>query len=283
MDNTSNNEERVILITGASSGIGHACALHLSQSGYRVYGTSRGAKYEQRTGKHDAESPFLKMIPMDVRDTSSVEKGINHILKHEGRIDVVVNNAGFGIAGSVEDTSIEEAKNQFDTNFFGVWRVCRKVLPYMRKQGFGYIINMSSLAVVGIPFQGAYSASKFALEGLTEVLRMEVKRFGIRVVIIEPGDSNTGFTQSREKTVGSQKSAIYSDKFHTALSAMEEEEMNGLPPDRLAFLLEKIINQPSPRLRYTTGKIEQRIAPFVKRLLPASLFEGALMNYYKLR
>jgi NAD(P)-dependent dehydrogenase (short-subunit alcohol dehydrogenase family) len=284
MAHTSKNEERVILITGASSGFGYACALHLIQRGYRVYGTSRGAKYEQRTGKHDVEGLYHKMIPMDVRDQISVEKGINHILKHEGRIDIAVNNAGFGIAGSVEDTSIEEAKNQFDTNFFGVWRVCRAVLPHMRKQGFGYIINISSLAgLIGIPFQGAYSATKFALEGFTEVLRMEVKRFGIKVVLIEPGDFNTGFTQNRKKTVGAQKSKIYSDQFHPALSVMEKDEMNGLSPDKVALLLEKIINQPKPKLRYTSGKLEQRIAPFVKKVLPASLFEGAIMNNYKIK
>ena len=273
----------VILITGASSGFGKACAEHLSREGNTVYGTSRRVQTSYSKDSQNFKNDFPRMIHMDVCDGSSVEKGIDYIIQQEDRLDVVVNNAGMGIAGSVEDSSIEEVRHQFETNFFGVLRICRAALPHMRKQGTGYIVNISSLAgLLGIPFQGAYSASKFALEGLTEALRMEAKPFGIKVSIIEPGDFKTGFTSNRKKTLQSQQNLIYKDKFNTALGVMEKEEMSGPNPERLAFLLERIINHPSPRLRYTVGFIPQRVAAFLKRIVPASFFEWAVMKTYKL-
>ena len=171
------------------------------------------------------------MIQMDVTDDTSIKTAVRHIVDKEGHLDVVVNNAGIGVAGSIEDTSMEEIKFQFETNFFGVFRVCHEVLPIMRIQRSGYIINISSIAgLIGVPFQGAYSASKFALEGLTEALRMEIKSFGIHTVLIEPGDFNTGFTINRIKTKKSQISSIYSDRFKRALHIMKEDERNGSKP-----------------------------------------------------
>jgi NAD(P)-dependent dehydrogenase (short-subunit alcohol dehydrogenase family) len=271
-------DRRVVLITGASSGFGHACSAHLSRKGHRVYGTSRSASFEQEAKNR----PFI-LIPMDVRDQAPIDAGVAYILKHESRIDAVVNNSGFGIAGSVEDTAIEEICAQFETNFFGVLRVCRAVLPQMRKQGSGHIVNISSLAgLMGVPFQGAYSASKFAIEGLTEALRMEVKPFGIQVALIEPGDFKTGFTKNRVITAGAQQSPVYSEKFQKALVVMEAEEQNGPTPDKLAFLVEKVLSNPAPRLRYTAGGMVQRFAAVFKRLAPAFLLERAIMITYRI-
>src|ERR1700724_82946 len=183
-------EKRVVLVTGASSGIGLACATHLAGRGYRGYGTSR------RSGAGPAGK--VTMLAAGVFDGGSVEQAIATVLDHEGRLDIVVNNAGMGIAGPVENTSIEEAKRQLEVNFFGAFRVCRAALPAMRKQGSGYIVNIGSIGgLIAIPYQAMYSASKFALEGFSESLRMEVRPFGIRVVIIEPGDHKTALTGNR--------------------------------------------------------------------------------------
>jgi len=237
--------QRVVLITGASTGIGKACADHLHQRGYRVYGTSRNPS-------PGPASAGFEVLKMDVDVDSSVARGIEWVLEREGRLDVLVNNAGFGIAGSIEDTSIEEAKAQFETNFFGVLRVCRAVLPIMREQRAGYIVTIGSLAGrVGWPFQGLYSASKYALEGLTEALRLEVRPFGIHVVLIEPGDFNTTFTARRQRAVASLQNPAYRARYETALKIAEADERKGAHPLKIARLLENIIQDPAPRLRYT--------------------------------
>ena len=192
---------RIVLVTGASSGFGRAIAAHLAARGYLVYGTSRSAVMPEEATAPAERSLVPIMIPMDVCVDASVDAAVTHILRRHGRIDVLVNNAGFGIAGAVEDTSADELRRQFDTNVFGVLRVCRAVLPHMRRQGGGRIINVGSLAgLIALPFQGAYSASKFALEALSESLRMETKPYGISVSVIEPGDFRTSFTASRVRT-----------------------------------------------------------------------------------
>lgn len=266
---------RVVLITGASSGIGKACAEHLHKLGYRVYGTSRSVQ--------QVNPKSFEMIQMDVDSDNSVKDGINLILEKEGKLDVVVNNAGFGIAGSVEDTSIEEARAQLETNFFGVFRVCKAVLPIMRKQKSGYIINISSIGgLVSLPFQGLYSASKFAVEGMTEALRMEIKGFGINVVLIEPGDLHTEFTSHRRKILQLQKNSVYSEKFNSAIQVVESDETHGDNPDKAAYLVERIINTKTPCFRYTVGPIVERIAILLKKILPQSVFEWIVMKSYKL-
>ncbi|MGC8873617.1 MAG: SDR family NAD(P)-dependent oxidoreductase, partial [Chloroflexia bacterium] len=160
-----NAEKPVVLITGASSGIGLACARYLADRGYRVFGTSRHPEA-------CPPEPF-PMIQMDVCDDASVLRGVEAVRERAGRIDVLVNNAGIGYGGAIEDTSLEEAHRQFETNFFGALRLCRAVLPIMRAQGSGLIVNMSSIGgLIGLPFQGLYSATKFALEGMSEALRL---------------------------------------------------------------------------------------------------------------
>jgi NAD(P)-dependent dehydrogenase (short-subunit alcohol dehydrogenase family) len=269
-------EQRVVLITGASTGIGKACADHLHQRGYRVYGTSRNASTETASAGYE-------VFKMDVDVDSSVARGIEWIMEREGRLDILVNNAGFGIAGSVEDTSTEEAKAQFETNFFGVLRVCRAALPIMREQRAGYIVTISSLAGrVGMPFQGLYSASKYALEGLSEALRLEVRPFGIHVVLVEPGDFNTTFTAHRQRTAGSLQNSAYRARYETALSIMEADERKGAHPVKVARLLENIIQDPAPRLRYTTGPLFQRAMVLLRKVVPDRLFEWGFAKYYRL-
>ncbi len=217
---------------------------------------------------------------MDVRDEASVNAAVRSILDREQRLDVVINNAGFGIAGAVEDTSIEDANAQFDVNFFGVLRVCRAVLPIMRSQRQGLIINIGSIGgLIAIPYQGLYSATKFALEGLTESLRLEVRDFGIKVVLIEPGDHRTGFTQNRRSTVASSMSD-YRATFEHAVARMAADEQAGPPPERVASLVSKVIDNPHPRLRYTVGPAPQRAAVWLKRLLPYAAIEAIMRQNY---
>ena len=271
MDKT---QQDVVLITGASSGIGMACAQHLSSMGYKVYGTSRNGRFK---------SDDFELIQMDISSDTSVKEGIDSILQKENRIDVVINNAGIGVAGAIETTSIEHAKKQFETNFFGTLRVCNSVLPQMRQQNSGLIINISSIAgLLALPFQGLYSASKFAIEGMTEGMRMEVKKFGIRVALVDPGDHKTNFTQNRQKVEHNHENSVYREQFDKTISVMEKDEANGPTPESIAKLVHKIINKKSPKVRYTTGKFDQKLVPFLKRILPSKMFEWIIMSYYKL-
>jgi short-subunit dehydrogenase len=186
-----------------------------------------------------------------------------------------------GIAGAVEDSSIPEAMEQFDVNFFGVIRVCRAALPIMRKQGAGCIINIGSIGgLIGIPYQGLYSASKFALEGLTEALRLEVRGLGIRVVMIEPGDHRTSFTQKRRLTRAASENPAYHSAMQLAIDRMAADEQAGPEPDNIAHLVYKLIHTRNPRLRYTVGPWPQRAAVWLKRVAPHALIEKAMKLYY---
>lgn len=264
---------RVVLVTGASSGIGLACVRRLAGLGHAVFGASR------RPGPDGIGVEFLAM---DVDEEISVRSGLTRVLDREGRIDAVVNCAGFGLAGAVEDISIEEARAQFETNFFGTVRVCRAVLPVMRGQGSGIIVNVSSLAgLAAIPFQAYYSASKFALEGLTEALDMEVRPYGVRVVLVEPGDFRTGFTANRRRAA-SGRGSVYEERFAAALTVMEKDELGGPEPEAVAALIGRLLEKPNPRLRYTAGRFAQRAGVALKRFLPAALFRRWLMKYYGL-
>lgn len=263
----------IALVTGASSGIGRACALHLAARGLRVYGTSRIAK--------SVAEPFT-MLQMDVTDDASVRRGIEAIMQREGRIDILVNNAGIAIAGPMEAMSIDEAQRQLDVNLFGVFRVCREVLPIMRRQGAGYVVNVGSIGgLIAIPYQALYSASKFALEGMSESLRMEVRPFGINVVLIEPGDTRTEITRNRGVTADVARNQIYGS-FPAALARTASDEENGPGPENVARVLWKIVNTPSPRLRYTVGPAVQCVAVWLKRLLPNGMLEYGMRRYYGL-
>lgn len=268
---------RVVLITGASSGFGRATAEYLAERGYWVFGTSRHPK---KVESFDTEK-WQEIIKMDVNCNESVKKGIVFVMQKAGRIDILINNAGFGLTGSIEDTSLKEARHQFETNFWGMDRTCLQIIPIMRKQGSGYIINISSLAgLVGIPFQAFYSASKFAVEGFTETLRMEVKPFGIKVVLLEPGDFNTPLTFNRQKTKEAQEKTVYWESFQKALSAAEESEIKGGSPKKIAQLIERIINTDKPKLRYKIGPSSTLVS--LKAFIPARICEYLIMKTFKL-
>ena len=243
------NQNTVILITGTSSGIGKACFDHLTKRGYIVFGTSRKVRLP---GKDDEVQNILHI---DVTDDKSIKKAIDYITGNYNKINVLVNNAGIAIAGSLEYTSLEEAKSQLETNFWGPVRLCKAVIPIMREQKFGMIINISSLAgIVALPFQAYYCASKYALEGMTEALRIELKPYNIHVSLIEPGDIQTDITKNRLIATNAKRDSVYQETFNKALNVIENREKRGDVPLKVARLLEKIITSNKPKLRYPIGK-----------------------------
>jgi NAD(P)-dependent dehydrogenase (short-subunit alcohol dehydrogenase family) len=264
---------KVILVTGASSGIGQAIARHLAARGWRVFGTSR-----QPANGFDG----VDMLTMDVDDDGSVERGMAAIVAKTGRLDAVVNNAGWALMGAIEDTPIAEARAQMETNFFGVLRVCRAVLPIMRERRAGYIVNIGSLAgVFGMPFSGIYSASKFAVEGLSESLRLETRRFGIRVVVIEPGDTRSQLAQRRRVMEPVRHASAYQAIFDRFQAKQAQDEAKAPSPDAVAALVERVLRDPRPAMRYTVGMWDQRMVLPLKRWLPYGWFErmvGAAMG-----
>jgi NAD(P)-dependent dehydrogenase (short-subunit alcohol dehydrogenase family) len=263
---------KVVLVTGASSGIGATCAGFLAQRGFRVYGSSRNVDF--RPTGYDA-------LQMDVSNDRSVEHAVSRVMDEAGVIDVLINNAGCGLAGAVEDTDTQEALRQMDVNFMGAFRVTRTVLPVMRRQRSGVIINISSLGgLFGLPFQSFYSASKFAMEGWTESLRHEVSPFGIRVVLVEPGDVMTGFTGSRVLAAAANASSVYAGTFSKCMRIVEKEETQGVSPELITKLVYRIIEGKIRGPRYTCGHLSQRTSAVLKRLLPARLFERIIASFY---
>lgn len=269
---------KVIFITGASGGFGKAFVQRLVRTGYRIFGTSRHpekVKIDDLEGYQDSFS----LIEMDVNSSLSVKRALNKVLKMTNRLDVVINNAGYALAGSIEDTTIQEVKNIFNTNFFGVHRVCRQIIPIMRKKGSGRIINISSLiGLVGIPFQGFYAATKYAIEGYTEALRLELEPLNIKVSLVEPGDFHTSLTEHRNIARQCNSVSSYWPRFCKVLKGVEKAERKGERPEKLAALIEKIICSPSPRLRYRIGPGAQIIG--VKPLIPESLALKLIGQYY---
>jgi NAD(P)-dependent dehydrogenase (short-subunit alcohol dehydrogenase family) len=267
------NQPRVVLITGASSGIGAACASRLAAAGHRVFGTTRGAP--------SAEPRGIEWLTLDVRDAASVTSGVAHALAAAGRIDVLVNNAGNGLAGAVEDTTPEDLVRQLDTNLLGPLRLVRAVVPHMRERGAGRIVQISSLAGrIGVPFQGAYSASKFALEGLSEALALELRPFGIDVVLVQPGDVRSGFGAARAWTETARTNGLYRERAARAVAAMERAERTGPPPERVAHLVARIVAARRPRLRYVCATPLERSALLLQRLLPGRVFEAIVRASY---
>ena len=264
--------DKVVLITGASSGFGYSTAKYLSSKGYTVYGTSR----------REMTDNSIKMVKMDVCDKASITAAVDYILKKEGRIDVLINNAGMGIGGCIELASEQEVDAQMNTNFIGMSNVCQCVLPGMRKQRNGKIINISSIGgIMGLPYQGFYSASKFAIEGYSEALAAEVRGMGIKVVVVEPGDFATNFTANRKNSSLTLNNNDYGSSFDRSLKIIEKEEKNGLKPIVLSEKIEKIIRKKNPRFRYVVANMEQRLSVLLKKILPANMFISILRNYYK--
>lgn len=264
----------IILITGISSGFGLAMAQRLCADGHTVYGTVR-REVEQLPGVH-----YLRA---DVRDTAAVQAAVDTVLFAEGRIDVLINNAGMGIGGPIEFAPEDDIKLQMDTNFMGQVRFTQAVLPAMRKQGSGKILCFSSIGgVMGLPFQGFYSASKFAVEGFCEALQIEVRRHGIQVILIEPGDFSTGFTAARIKQVSEEAAAAY-PSLRKSVSSFEKDERTGLKPEFLARKIAKIIRKRHPRFRYVIATFIQKLSIPLKRILPARSFVRVLSLFYSVK
>jgi NAD(P)-dependent dehydrogenase (short-subunit alcohol dehydrogenase family) len=267
------HQPQVVLVTGASSGIGLACATHLQQRGYTVFGANRQPR---------ADAPFAT-LRMDVTDDQSVQDGIDTIVQQASRLDAVVNCAGFSCVGAVEDHSVVEAHEQLNTNFYGTFRVCRVALPVMRQQQAGRIVNIGSIGgMVGLPFQGVYSAAEFALTGLTEALRFEARSFGVHVTLIRAGDVDTAITLHRRHAQATQRGSVYTEQFRTTLNIMEKDERAGMKPDKIARLVEKIITSRSPRGVYTVGPIFEVFAATARPFVPARFFEWCVRKYYRL-
>ena len=268
---------KVALVTGASSGFGRAIAEALHARGYRVFGTTRQPSPE-------ALPCGCPLVTMDVDDDASVTDAVARVLQQAGQIDVLVNNAGVGYAGAIEDTTVAEARAQFETNFFGMHRVCRAVLPHLRARGAGRIVNVSSLGgLVSVPFQALYCASKFAVEAYTEALRMEVKPFGIRVAMIEPGDFATGFTARRRMTAASTAESPYAERCRTAVRQFAAEETRNRDIGPVVRAAIEAIEADRPRLRYPAASALQRTLVALRPLLPQAVFEYLVLDNYKIR
>jgi NAD(P)-dependent dehydrogenase (short-subunit alcohol dehydrogenase family) len=267
----------VVLVTGASSGFGREIAGALHARGHEVFGTVRSPSAPARHGE-------FPTIPLDVDLDSSVAEAVAEVVRRAGRVDVLVNNAGFGYAGAIEDTTVEEARSQFETNFFGMHRMCRAVLPHMRERHAGRIVNMSSLGgLVSVPFQAMYCASKFAVEAYTEALRMEVRAFGIQVSMIEPGDFRTRFTANRRMTAASTADSPYAQHCRTAVRRMAADESANADVGPVVRAAITAVESGKPRLRYPAASALQRTLVGLRPALPQSWFEYLMTDHYGLR
>ncbi len=259
----------VALITGASSGIGQATASLLATNGFRVFGTSR-------TPQADPQQPYV-LLPLDVRSDASVRVAVQNIIEQAGRIDLLVNNAGYAQAGAIEETSLTEAQTQFDTNVFGVLRVINAVLPIMRRQRSGRIINLGSLlGHVAPPYLGVYASSKFALEGLSEALRGELRPFNIYVSLVEPGFVKTNLFGQRP----AHPLADYEARRQMGLAFVRQGVEQGLDPSIVAQTVLHIATVARPRLRYLIGR-ESHLLITLKRLLPEPAFEQVRRRVFR--
>jgi NAD(P)-dependent dehydrogenase (short-subunit alcohol dehydrogenase family) len=257
-------DSKTILVTGASSGIGAAIASRLSQDGHRVLGTGRAGGQKNAAG--------VELLQLDVRSDGSVKACVDHFMERTGRIDVLINNAGYLQSGAIEEVTVEEARAEFDTNYFGVLRMVKAVLPIMRGQQSGLIATTSSLAgIVPLPFWGHYNASKFAVEGLMETLRHELKPLGIRVAMVEPGAIKTALYAHPQPA----PIAAYSpwrDRFFKAMKGFEDKAPG---PEIVAAAFARLVQSDNPSLRNTVTR-EAKLLPLLRRLLPAAAFEGGL-------
>ena len=260
--------DRVVLITGASAGIGQATADRLHGRGWTVVGASR-------RGTASGGGGWSPMV-MDVDDDDSVRTGMEKVLVEHGGLHAVVACAGWGLAGAAEQTPIDLAKRQLETNFWGAVRVVQAALPGMRERGSGRIVLVSSIGgIVGIPFQAFYSASKFAMEGYGEALAYEVEPFGIQVTLVEPGNVRTDFTASRRDVPVPEGDDAYAAAVTKAIDTMATDEANGVPPEAVAAVVKRVLTAKRAPRRASVGKMEERIGIMGKRLLPYRLFEKA--------
>jgi len=265
---------KVVLITGGSSGIGKSIGEFLVSKGFVVYGTSRNPERYP-----DSK---LKLVKLDVADSSSISNAVNEIINIEGRLDILINNAGAGITGPIEETPDAEIKVNFETNFFGPIKVIKTVLPQMRSQNSGLVINITSIAgYMGLPYRGIYSASKGALELVTEAFRMEIKAFNIRMCNVAPGDFATNIAAGRYHAPVIEGSP-YQKSYENTLSLMDAHVDQGQDPALMARAVYQIIQTKHPKIHYKIGDFMQKFSIVLKRILPDKLYEKMLMNHFEL-
>ena len=265
---------KVILITGGSSGIGKSVGEYLQNKGFKVYGTSRNP--------NNYPNSKFPIVALDVTKQDTISNCIAEVLTLETRIDVLINNAGAGITGPLEEIPDEEIKRNFETNFFGPINVIKGVLPSMRRHNAGLIINVTSIAgYMGLPFRGVYSASKGALEIVTEAFRMELKDFNISMSNVAPGDFATNIAAGRYHAPV-QEDSPYKDKYGSSLQLMDAHVDEGDDPKQMAEAIYKIINTSNPKIHYKVGAFMQKFSIVLKRILPDKVYEKLLMNHYKL-
>ena len=259
---------KVAVITGGSSGIGKATAIELKKRGLTVYELSR----------RDSDIPGIIHIKADVTDGKSVSDAIDRVISEQGRIDILINNAGYGISGAVEFTQTEDAMRLFDVNFFGMVRMTEKVIPYMRENGGGRIVNISSVAaVVPIPFQTYYSASKAAISSYSMALANEVGRFGIRVSAIMPGDISTGFTDARKKIT--EGDDVYLGSVSRSVGTMEKDERGGMDVTKAGAFVAKAAIDRRHKPLYTIGA-QYKLAVLLTKILPAAWLNRLIRIIY---
>ncbi|ULQ56805.1 SDR family oxidoreductase [Flavihumibacter rivuli] len=262
---------KVILITGVSSGLGEALANYFSAKGHTVYGASR----RPVSGQH------FRHLVMDVGRQESVQQGVAKVLQEEGRIDVLINNAGLGIAGPLEYLTEGDIRAVLDTNIIGVMNTCQAVLPAMRQQGSGLIINISSIgAEIGLPFRGLYSASKAAVDRLTESIRMEMAAYGVKACVVQPGDIRTAINQHRLAT-GVDAGSVYHKSFARTNELINEGVSKGMDPVEVCRLVDKVLQTPSPKAIYRIGKPLEKLSVTLKRILPSAVFEKMVRKHYE--
>ncbi|MEO8589681.1 MAG: SDR family oxidoreductase [Flavobacteriales bacterium] len=263
---------KVILVTGGSSGLGRAISARLAAEGQIVYGTSRKASAEMANG--------VRALVLDLTDEASVNQAVEEIIHREGRIDVVVNNAGVGVQGPAEDTPPALAAQAFDTNVLGAHRVCRAVLPHMRGVRNGLIINVSSVAAhFGLPYRAFYSATKAALDRYGEALAIEVGRFGVDVVTVQPGEFKTSIAGSRLRP--SSISEANKAPYEKAMGILDGSLHYSRDPDELARVVQKIINSPHPKTHYLVAQGIQRVSVFARKWMPGRMFQRMVGKHYE--
>lgn len=264
-------DRKIVLVTGSSSGIGKACCEQLGKHAI-VYGASR-------TGTHCGAWTYLRM---DVTDSGSIGTAIDSIMSAHGRIDALIHCAGSSLTGPVEETGEDEALAQFDTNYFGTLRVLRHVLPVMRRQNSGTIVVIGSIGgIIALPFQAHYSATKFALDGLVEALRHEVRPFNIHACILHPGNFRTALNENRVRAGHVTPLSPYSAAFERAADFYAREEIDAPSPEAVARRAERIIlARARPRVRYIVGSPLERLGVLAKRVLPSALFERVTRLFY---
>ena len=265
---------KVVLITGGSSGIGKSIGEFLITKGFQVFGTSRHPE--------NYSNSSFPLVALDVTNVNSINTCIAEVINKAGQIDVLINNAGAGITGPIEEIPDIEIKRNFETNFFGPINVIKSVLPQMRKQNSGLIINITSIAgYMGLPYRGVYSASKGALEIITEALRMEIKDFNISMTNVAPGDFATNIAAGRYHAPVIENSP-YEKVYQNTLNVMNEHVDSGKDPEIMAKVIYKIIATKNPKVHYKVGAFMQKFSIVLKRVLPDKIYEKMLMNHYKL-